>query len=121
VRYLHAIANGQIRSDEAVRAYHGELQKLGIKPYRALKDDMELTSTATSYAGSGANVSLAPAPIKTAVKPQADVKTAVIPKPSAASPDFKSMTSAQKVALARARIKDDLAKHSYQRERSIAC
>src|SRR5215207_5899442 len=59
VRYLHAIANGQIKSDEAVRAYHGDLQKLGIEPYRALKQDMELTSTATSYAGSGSTVSLA--------------------------------------------------------------
>ena len=126
VRYLHAIANGQIKSDEAVRAYHGELQKLGIKAYRALKDDMESTSTATSYAGSGSVVSLATsrkraapsaasassAPIKTDAKPQASVKTAVIPKVSGANPDFRSMTSAQKVAYARARIKDDLARQS---------
>src|SRR4051812_48734352 len=36
VRFLHAIANDQIRADEAVRAYHGELEKLKLKPYRAL-------------------------------------------------------------------------------------
>src|SRR4051812_21115691 len=35
IYYLRAIAEGQVRSDEAVKAYHGELQKLGIKPFRA--------------------------------------------------------------------------------------
>src|SRR5688572_18971851 len=59
VRFLHAIASGQIKADEACRAYHGELQKLNIKPYRALKDDLELTTTATGYAGTGSSVSLA--------------------------------------------------------------
>jgi len=62
VRYLHAIASGQIKADEAVRAYHGELQKLNLKPYRDLKADLELTTTATSYAGTGSAVSLASKP-----------------------------------------------------------
>jgi hypothetical protein len=94
VTYLHAIANGKLKADEAVRAYHGELQKLQIKPYRALKDDMELTVNVSSYAGTSS----------------AKAKTAVITKPAAASnaPDFKSMTSAQKVAYARQRIKTDM-------------
>lgn len=58
VTFLHAIANGKIAAGEAVKAYHGELEKLGIKPYRPLKDDMELTVTASSYAGTGATVSV---------------------------------------------------------------
>src|SRR3954469_161708 len=41
VQFLHAIATGQIGAEEATRAYHGELQKLDIKPYRALKEDLE--------------------------------------------------------------------------------
>lgn len=49
VRFLHAIANGQITAEEAVKAYHGELEKLKLKPHRPLKDDMQLTKTATSY------------------------------------------------------------------------
>src|SRR5215213_9967475 len=65
VRFLHAIANGQIGAEEACRAYHGELQKLQIKPYRALKDDLELTMTATSYAGTGSTVSLSGKPAPT--------------------------------------------------------
>jgi hypothetical protein len=58
VRFLHAIANAQITAEEAVKAYHGELEKLKIKPYRSLKDDSELTTTATSYAGTGSTVSM---------------------------------------------------------------
>src|SRR5687768_16623410 len=69
VHFLHAIASGQIKADEACRAYHGELQKLNIKPYRALKDDLELTTTATSYAGTGSSVSLTK-PAGVASKPQ---------------------------------------------------
>jgi hypothetical protein len=105
VRYLRAIADGQIAADEAVRAYHGELQKLGLKPYRDLKQDMELTTTATSYAGTGSAVSLS----KTA-KPQAAVTAAPasLPKKSDGSIDFSKMTSAQKVAYSRQRIASDL-------------
>src|SRR3954471_14254573 len=83
VRFLHAIAQDQIRADEAVRAYHGELQKLGIKPYRALNDDLQLTTQASSYAGSS-------------------VKKAIIAKPGF---DFAKMTTAEKVARARERIR----------------
>ena len=53
VSYLRAIADGKIEAAEACKAYHGELEKLKIKPYRPLKDDLELTTTATSYAGGG--------------------------------------------------------------------
>src|SRR4051794_37606907 len=59
VTFLRAIADGQIGAEEACRAYHGELEKLKLKPYRELKKDLELTVTATSYAGTGSSVSLA--------------------------------------------------------------
>jgi hypothetical protein len=107
VRYLHAIANGRIKAEEAVRAYHGELQKLQLKPYRALKDDLELTSTATSYAGTGSTVSLSSTVIP---KPSAGVATSVATSSPSSAPDFKSMSSAQKVALSRERIRSDLSK-----------
>src|SRR3954447_13470808 len=58
VSFLRAIADGQITPEEAVKAYHGEFGRLGIKPYRPLKDDMELTTTATSYAGTGGTVAV---------------------------------------------------------------
>ena len=120
VRFLHAIANAQMKADEAVKAYHGELEKLKLKPYRPLKDDMELTATATSYAGTGSTVSLAGRPgqagMKAAVESKAVRATAVIPAqasyPSLAdgSIDFKKMSSAQKVAYARNRIRVDMSR-----------
>jgi hypothetical protein len=122
VRFLHAIANGQIKADEACRAYHGELQKLNVKPYRELKSDMELTTTATSYAGTGSSVSLARTTEKAkavstqpaaSAKPQGAAKaTVVFPLNGDGSPDFKKMTSAQKVAFARRRIQNDVARNN---------
>ena len=54
VKYLRAVADEELGPKEAVRAYHGDLEKLGIRPYRSLADDLEQTETATSYAGSSA-------------------------------------------------------------------
>jgi hypothetical protein len=119
VKFLHAIANGQMKADEAVKAYHGELEKLKLKPYRPLKDDMELTTTATSYAGTGSSVLLAGKPghaPKKLVEPKS-ARTVSIPAPAAipirtdGSPDFKKMTSAQKVAYARDRIRADVSRN----------
>ena len=108
VRFLHAIANGQVGALEATEAYHGELEKLKIKPYRALKEDLEQTSTVTSYAGAGGGGAAAFA------KPQAARATSssaiaaplAYPKLSNGSIDFKQMTPAQKVAYSRERIRN---------------
>jgi hypothetical protein len=43
IEFLRFVADGQITAEEAVRGYHGALEKLGIKPLRSLKEDMELT------------------------------------------------------------------------------
>jgi hypothetical protein len=50
VATLRQVADGELAAEEAVRAYHGELQKLGISPRRALQDDLQLTATELSYA-----------------------------------------------------------------------
>ena len=49
IRFLRAITDGQITSEEAVRAYHGELEKLKIKPHRGLNADLQLTTKIMSY------------------------------------------------------------------------
>jgi hypothetical protein len=49
IHMLRRIADGEIGPIEAVRAYHGELEKRGIKPKRRLDDDMQLTSSELSY------------------------------------------------------------------------
>jgi hypothetical protein len=99
VRYLRAIADAQITADEAVKAYHGELEKMKIKPYRPLKEDMELTTTATSYAGTGSTVSLSGSSEKKSPAPRIAGKAA-----DGNGPDFKKMSTAEKVAYARSRL-----------------
>ncbi|HWE01306.1 MAG TPA: hypothetical protein VG326_02765 [Tepidisphaeraceae bacterium] len=100
VQHLHLIANGRIDATEAVKAYHGELQKLNIKPYRALKDDLELTVTASSYAGTGTAVSMSgaaekkPAPGKNEQPPARKYKVTESATPSAMKPASASAKGA---------------------------
>jgi hypothetical protein len=41
--FMRQVTDGTISPDEAVRAYHGELQKLGLKPFRSLEEDRVVT------------------------------------------------------------------------------
>jgi hypothetical protein len=43
IQFLRSIADGQISPEEAVRGYHGALEKLRIKPIRSLQEDLKLT------------------------------------------------------------------------------
>lgn len=43
IKYLRLLADGEIEPQEAVEAYHGDLQKLDIAPRRSLEDDVQLT------------------------------------------------------------------------------
>ncbi len=49
VRFLRAIVEDAITPEEAVRAYHGELQKLAIAPLRPLADDLQITDQVMRY------------------------------------------------------------------------
>lgn len=40
---MRHVADGALATDEAVRAYHGELQKLGLTPARSLTEDISIT------------------------------------------------------------------------------
>jgi hypothetical protein len=51
IEMLRLIADRQISPEEAVRAYHGVLQRLKIRPTRPLEDDMQLQSGIMSYGG----------------------------------------------------------------------
>jgi len=46
VRYLRLIADGQVDAAEGCRAYHADLRRLGITPYRPLEHDLQLTCAA---------------------------------------------------------------------------
>jgi hypothetical protein len=88
IHFLRLIADGQIEAEEAVRAYHGVLQKLNVKPQRSLEDDMQLHTNVMNYSGSGAVVSLPKSRAPAGGKPPAA--------------DFSKMKAAEKIAWHRA-------------------
>ncbi len=111
IHFLRLIADGEISAEEAVRAYHGVLQRLGTKPHRPLEEDMVLQTAVMSYGGSGKTVSV-PASPRAATPDPAHANCACQcndkkPEKAAAAPngktDFSRMTPAQKVAFHRAR------------------
>lgn len=91
IQYLRGIADSQIGPIEAVKAYHGDLQKMGIRPKRSLDEDLRQTVTSDSY-NAGNNP-----------KKSGEKKTSM-DNPSGHSrkwtdplPDFKSMSSEEKL------------------------
>ena len=50
VRHLRRITDGDLSPVEAVKSYHGSLEKLGIPAKRSVVDDLALTSAELSYA-----------------------------------------------------------------------
>src|SRR5262245_64776370 len=95
VRFLRWIADGEVTPEEAVRAYHGVLQGLGVQPHRTLEEDMKLQTNVMSYGGNGVATSLPARPAITKKGAQEPVANG--------QPDFAKMTAAQKVAYHRAR------------------
>jgi hypothetical protein len=95
VRFLRWIADGEIGAEEAVEAYHGVLQQLGVKPLRSLENDLVLQTNVMSYAGNGTTTSLP-------TKKKNDTKKSGVTT-IADEPDFTKMTSTQKVAYQKAR------------------
>jgi hypothetical protein len=107
IRFLRLIADGEITAEDAVRAYHGVLQQLHIKPQRSLADDMVLQTNVMSYGGSGTTISV---PDKAACACKSKAACACNDKKEEASlaatngeVDFTKMTPAQKVAYHRAK------------------
>ncbi len=100
VEFLRLIADRLISPEEAVRAYHGVLSRMKIKPWRSLEDDMRLQTNVMSYGGS--SVSL-PAGVPTG-KPTARAAACASSQDAAkTTPDFSKMTAADKLAYNQAR------------------
>jgi hypothetical protein len=95
IRFLRLIADGDLSAEEAVRAYHGVLQKLGIHPHRSLENDVRLQTNVMSYGGNGVVVS---APTSPRAAPCGEAS-----RPDNGAVDFSKMTAAQKVAYHKAR------------------
>ncbi|MCL6502586.1 MAG: hypothetical protein K6T86_07865 [Pirellulales bacterium] len=89
IEFLRLIVERVISPEEAVRAYHGVLERLGIRPHRRLEDDLVLHTGVMSYGGSSVTV-----PAKLPPTPSAG------PSPQ---PDFQRMSQAEKRAWQQAR------------------
>lgn len=59
IQFLRLIVEGKITPEEAVKAYHGVLQGMGIQPHRSLQDDLQLQTGVMSYGGGGSTVTVA--------------------------------------------------------------
>jgi len=106
VQFLRWIADGEVVPEEAVAAYHGVLQGLGIPPKRTLEEDMQLTEQSLSYGGSGTTISI---PRTTAVPPAPEPAPTTsangdYPRKPDGAPDFAAMTSDQRLAYHKARL-----------------
>ena len=82
IRHLRAVADDEVEPAEAVRAYHGDLQRLNIRPHRPLEEDLQQTDTASAYSGTGTK--------------RSTVATGSTSR-AASDPDFSKMTQAEKV------------------------
>jgi hypothetical protein len=99
VEFLRRIVEREITPEEAVRAYHGVLDRLRIKPTRRLEEDSQLTTGVMSYGGSSVSVPAGmPSP-----NGQAIAKPDVAAAPRTRGPDFSTMTQAEKLAWQKAR------------------
>ncbi len=94
IHFLRLIAEGEVGPEEAVRAYHGVLQKLGVRPLRPLEDDLKLQTNVMNYGGNATTISLPTSSAVSTSKGKSSVNGSV---------DFSKMTAAEKVAYHKAK------------------
>jgi hypothetical protein len=58
VRHLRAIADGEVGAAEACRSYHADLGRLGLRPFRPLQDDLQITEATLMEAAGWAATSV---------------------------------------------------------------
>ncbi|HEX3726011.1 MAG TPA: hypothetical protein VHV08_07195 [Pirellulales bacterium] len=118
VEFLRRIVQGEVTPEEAVKAYHGVLDKLRIKPRRALADDMQLQTSVMSYGGRSSSSVPAGVPVKAKTHASGAKHDCGCDGPTPAAchchetatsdatsgqPDFAGMTTAEKLAYNKAK------------------
>lgn len=58
IEFLRHVADGSLQPEEAVKAYHAILQKLGARPHRSLEQDLILQTNVMSYQPSPKTISI---------------------------------------------------------------
>ena len=100
IQFLRHIVEGVINPEEAVKAYHAVLERLGLRPQRALEDDLKSTSGSQSYGGGASTPVRKPAAPRNAAKPP----SAATATTSDDRPNLAKMTSSERLAYHRSRI-----------------
>lgn len=107
IQFLRYLVEDKIQPVEAVKAYHGVLQELGIKPTRELDVDLTYQTAVMSYGGEDGKTFSFPA-TKTGSKPAAGSAKTTTAKPATTNgkgtPDFSAMSSAEKLAYHQDRL-----------------
>ena len=91
IEMLRLITDGRISPEEAVHAYHSVLQAKGIKPKRALQDDLQVTDQGMSYGGGSSTTTVT-------------VRNNPLAHSRNGAPDFDGMTREQRAAYHRERL-----------------
>lgn len=107
IQFLRYLVEDKIQPVEAVHAYHGVLQELGIKPTRSLDVDLTYQTAVMSYGGEDGKTFSFPSQNKNG-KPAANSTGKPAQAKSAqnanGTPDFASMNSEQKLAYHQDRL-----------------
>lgn len=82
IEFLRLLADGVIEPVEAVKAYHGVLQSLGIPPWRPLAEDLTLQTSVMSYGGSATITVPESMPAATTTS-SSTTNTTTVPQPTA--------------------------------------
>ena len=102
IEFLRLIADGVIEPEEAVRAYHSVLAKLGVAPHRPLDLDLTLQTNVMSYGGSGTTISIPAATPTSSAAPKSNTPQRPTPLDK---PDFAKMSSDERLAYHRERLR----------------
>src|SRR5262249_36282636 len=109
VEFLRLIADGHLEAVEAVKAYHGVLQKLGIPPHRSLEEDLSQKTGSMRYGGT-TTISVPAALNADLPQPRSrQTNSGTPPAPPCevgeqSKPDFAGMTPAERLAYHRRRL-----------------
>jgi len=99
IQFLRLLVENKVQPVEAVKAYHGVLQELGIKPTRSLDVDLTYQTAVMSYGGEDGKTFSFPTQ-KKAEKPTQSKSAGTV----SAAPDFAAMSSEQRLAYHRDRL-----------------
>jgi len=103
IEFLRLITEGRVSPEEAVRAYHGVLQRKKIRPKLPLEKDLELTDPAMSYDGAAAaraTVAIRSNPLGAT----AGSAASTWPVRQNGAPDFERMSAEQRRAYHKDRL-----------------